>query len=148
MSQFCDVLFFTILTMEKQEKINASREAQKVKREKEYRKKDRKYILGKLSLYLPNLFASNYNRTKHPFWKEMYEEVSTFDWARMNQELTTDDLVYLYSCYDSDGIVYDDNHQYDLDEEDVKDFKEIPCKDPMWVDIALCMKYKDTIIPF
>ena len=114
MSQFCDVLFFTILTMEKQEKINASREAQKVKREKEYRKKDRKYILGKLSLYLPNLFASNYNRTKHPFWKEMYEEVSTFDWARMNQELTTDDLVYLYSCYDSDGIVYDDNHQYDL----------------------------------
>jgi hypothetical protein len=141
-------IFYLLLTMWKQEKINASREAQKAKREKQYRKKDRKYILGKLSLYLPNLFAENYNRTKHPFWKEMYEEVSTFDWARMNQEMTTDDLVLLYSCYDSDWIVYEDKRDYDLDEEDIKEFKEIPCKEAWLVDMALCMKYSDTIIPF
>ena len=78
----------------------------------------------------------------------MYEEVSTYDWARMNQELTTDDLVYLYSCYDSDWIVYEDDRDYNLDEEDIKEFKEIPCKEPMWIDIALCMEYKGTIIPF
>ena len=141
--------------MWKREKINEQREAQKAKREKQYLKRDRKYILAKLGVYLPNLYATNYNRTRHPFWKEMYEEVSTYDWARMNKELTTDDLVYLYSCYDSDGIVYeDDRHDwgtpnaYDLDEEDIKDFKPIPCKDPFWVDLALLRKFKGTIIPF
>lgn len=132
------------ITKKQREAIDASWERQKAEREKEYTKFDRKYILARLGIYLPNLFASNYNRTRHPFWKQLYDEVSTFDWNRMAKELTTDDLVLLYSNYDSDGIVYeDDNHDwgtsnaYDLDEEDVKDFKEIPCKDPFTVDLAL-----------
>ena len=144
------------ITKKQREAIDASWERQKAEREKEYTKFDRKYILARLGIYLPNLFASNYNRTRHPFWKQLYDEVSTFDWNRMAKELTTDDLVLLYSNYDSDGIVYeDDNHDwgtsnaYDLDEEDVKDFKEIPCKDPFTVDLALIfwLKWK-TIIPF
>ena len=144
------------ITKKQREAIDASWERQKAEREKEYTKFDRKYILARLGIYLPNLFASNYNRTRHPFWKQLYDEVSTFDWNRMAKELTTDDLVLLYSNYDSDGVVYeDDNHDwgtsnaYDLDEEDVKDFKEIPCKDPFTVDLALIfwLKWK-TIIPF
>lgn len=144
------------ITKKQREAIDASWERQKAEREKEYTKFDRKYILARLGIYLPNLFASNYNRTRHPFWKQLYDEVSTFDWNRMAKELTTDDLVLLYSNYDSDGIVYEDhNHDwgtsnaYDLDEEDVKDFKEIPCKDPFTVDLALIfwLKWK-TIIPF
>ena len=144
------------ITKKQRQAIDASWERQKAEREKEYTKFDRKYILARLGIYLPNLFASNYNRTRHPFWKQLYDEVSTFDWNRMAKELTTDDLVLLYSNYDSDGIVYeDDNHDwgtsnaYDLDEEDVKDFKEIPCKDPFTVDLALIfwLKWK-TIIPF
>lgn len=132
------------ITKKQREAIDASWERQKAEREKEYTKFDRKYILARLSVYLPSLFASNYNRTRHPFWKELYDEVSTFDWKRMAKELTTDDLVLLYSNYDSDGIVYeDDRHDwgtpnaYDLDEEDVRDFKEIPCKDPFTVDLAI-----------
>ena len=144
------------ITKKQREAIDASWERQKAEREKEYTKFDRKYILARLSVYLPSLFASNYNRTRHPFWKELYDEVSTFDWKRMAKELTTDDLVLLYSNYDSDGIVYeDDRHDwgtpnaYDLDEEDVRDFKEIPCKDPFTVDLAIIfwLKWK-SIIPF
>lgn len=82
--------------MKKRKEISDSREKQKAEWEKEYTKEDRKYILQRLKLFLPNLFASNYNRTKHPFWKDEYEFITTFDRKRLEKELSTDDLCQLY----------------------------------------------------